>query len=1151
MLLNSNFKMKTILSIIGIFFTVVYGYSQKVDTIYTDSTYILMELNEAGIRDGKFVMYESDYEENILEKGTYKKGAKSGKWEYLSEVSWLDNNVIDQELFDADGQGILMNYDKGIANGKVEISLGNPYSGDHEFIVFNILGEGQYLNGKKDGAWSLYHLDSDKKRGKLAAKCTFNKGKKVEPWLVFMEFGKGLRAIPEIHFMDSVEIHEQYPDESYASGFYNNGLRHGNWTYYSKYDEPSMEVEYDLGIELSRSVNTDSLVSVKVNELRMVYQHPDLIKPNTINFSDNNKFVVVSKDDRIYKTIAFAVYGTKNHMLINSDKIEMPLEDFGIEGITNDGRYLQIFNYKKQKAEAIYDVLMGSILYEHEDMRLFDFDNIISLGEFNSGDFYIRDYEKALEVENKETGDSYLLDSIYNQKPHAWEKIHISPDEKHIGVMDKKVISIWDTETNQLLWESPKQQTFFYEPDFRLLENNIVLCNRVKVDQKDMQIYWYDYKNDKILYSSNSQAFASLSNVGQIGNIAYFGLGDPKKLKTEKVSILNLATGMTSTPSSTEFENDQFYKFQKFVRDSFELAQPEYSAYVNTTAQSYYKWTMMHDDYFDDDGIPHDESDTCQLSYDFFMENDFDEYLKENFNVDALKQYQIVYALNNRATYFDKSDDFSFGLMSHIDVKKGLLFWNGNMSKGERKVKMLYSIKGRPFFYSNDLYYFGSQGLNDVIRFTMNGKLFSYEQFDLKYNRPDIILDRLGYADSTLVKAYHKAYQKRLKKMGFTEDMLKDDFHLPEIKIENFEYMPSITDSTSLGLNLHLNDSKYKLDRINVWLNDVAVYGSDGISLRDRDIETYKSTIKVNLVKGHNKIQVSVLNQAGAESYKETVEIESTGGKSKPDLYLITIGESEFKDSSYNLTYAAKDAKDVGNLFSKSTVYHQVFTKTLTNEQVTKSNVADLKGFIAQAGINDEVMLFIAGHGVLDKDLDYFFATYDMDFNNPTEKGLTYEDLEGLLDGIKPIKKTMFVDACHSGEIDKEEVQLLAQNTTKTEGVQFRAVGNAVTQKLGVQNTSELTKSLFTDLRKGTGATVISSAGGMEFAMEGDDWNNGLFTYCLINGIKSKEADLNKDGEIWLSELKLYVSEQVAILSNGKQQPTSRIENQVLDYRVW
>ncbi|MDX1351310.1 MAG: transposase [Putridiphycobacter sp.] len=70
--------------------------------------------------------------------------------------------------------------------------------------------------------------------------------------------------------------------------------------------------------------------------------------------------------------------------------------------------------------------------------------------------------------------------------------------------------------------------------------------------------------------------------------------------------------------------------------------------------------------------------------------------------------------------------------------------------------------------------------------------------------------------------------------------------------------------------------------------------------------------------------------------------------------------------------------------------------------------------------------------------------------------------------------------------------------------IQFRAVGNTAKPKLGTQNTAELTKSLFTDLRKGTDAAVISSAGGMEFDMEGEDWQNGLFTYCFINGIKTK-----------------------------------------------
>jgi len=305
------------------------------------------------------------------------------------------------------------------------------------------------------------------------------------------------------------------------------------------------------------------------------------------------------------------------------------------------------------------------------------------------------------------------------------------------------------------------------------------------------------------------------------------------------------------------------------------------------------------------------------------------------------------------------------------------------------------------------------------------------------------------------------------------------------------------------------------------------------------------------LAKGKNKIQVSVLNQAGAESYKETLELECTAGKEQPDLYLITIGESEFKQSNFNLTYAAKDAKDIATLFEKSKVYNEVFTKILINNQVTKENVNQLRSFLDEADINDHVMIFLAGHGVLSTDLDYYLATYDMDFNHPEEKGLMYEDLERLLDGIKPLSKTLILDACHSGEIDKEEMELAAVENMAEGDVQFRAVNNTVKSKLGSQNTLELTKSLFTDLRKGTGATVISSAGGMEFAMESGDWQNGLFTYTLLNGIKTGDADLNKDGEIWLSELQKYVGNEVTRMSNGLQQPTSRIENQTVDFRIW
>jgi len=489
-----------------------------------------------------------------------------------------------------------------------------------------------------------------------------------------------------------------------------------------------------------------------------------------------------------------------------------------------------------------------------------------------------------------------------------------------------------------------------------------------------------------------------------------------------------------------------------------------------------------------------------------------------------------------------------------IKLKKEILFWNGMNAEGKRKVSLVVTADGNPIFITPDNYFYAPKEKMKYLSFDINGKIYSFEQFDLKYNRPDIILDRLGYADEALIEAYHKAYIKRLSKMGFTEEMLKDDFKIPEIEIENKNKIPSVIDEGSIDLKLKCGDDLHNLDRINLWVNNVAIYGVAGISLREKQTQTYLTNLKVQLAYGNNKIQVSVLNQAGAESYKETFEIESTAGKLKPDLYLVTIGISNYKDPRYNLNYASKDAIDMTTAFQSGKYFTNVYTKTLTDNDVILENLNSLKTFLAQADINDQVILFIAGHGVLDANFDYYFASYDMDFQNPSARGIPYEMIEALLDGIKPIKKLLFMDTCHSGEVDKDEIQLSDNETESENDISFRNVGIKVENKenqLGLQNTSELMKSLFTDLRKGTGATVISSSGGVEFAMESDLWHNGLFTYCLIDGLTNKKADLNKDNMITVSELQIYIQTEVSKLSNGKQTPTSRIQNNEMDYRVW
>jgi len=69
--------------------------------------------------------------------------------------------------------------------------------------------------------------------------------------------------------------------------------------------------------------------------------------------------------------------------------------------------------------------------------------------------------------------------------------------------------------------------------------------------------------------------------------------------------------------------------------------------------------------------------------------------------------------------------------------------------------------------------------------------------------------------------------------------------------------------------------------------------------------------------------------------------------------------------------------------------------------------------------------------------------------------------------------------------------------------------------------------------------------------MEGEQWNNGVFTYSVIEGIETGNADLNKDGKILVSELQEYVFKNVSNLTGGRQNPTFRRENLEFDFQVY
>lgn len=518
---------------------------------------------------------------------------------------------------------------------------------------------------------------------------------------------------------------------------------------------------------------------------------------------------------------------------------------------------------------------------------------------------------------------------------------------------------------------------------------------------------------------------------------------------------------------------------------------------------------------------------------------------------------KLVSKLANHKSQVDHlnfSNDGKYLLSGSRDGQLSL--WN---SKDNYSIAVHYYLFGEHDFVtvSPDGYYSAPKSSLGKLFFLKDGKLYRSENFDLKLNRPDIIMERIGCAESELIQLYKTAYQKRIKRVNVEESQLANaGFELqPEVRIPEIKTYFNKFKSNLFRFQVQASDSLSVLWKLFVSVNGNPHYGISGKDLRGESLKRMSIPVELELSEGKNLIEISVLNQKGIESLKESFEVlYSSPKEKKPDLYLITIGVSKFKDSKMNLTYSAKDADDLMQLFAskQKDAYGKVNTQSFLDKNATRENILTVKEFLKNTTVNDVVMVFVASHGILDEQLNYYVATYDMDFVKPSERGLSFEMLEGLLDGIPARRKTILLDACHAGELDRDDATIVNTQTLVEDGdIKFRSFGNAVVSKTGKGNSFELSKELFSDLKKSTGATVISSAGAMEYAIEGDKWKNGVFTYSFINGIKNGDADLNKDGSIMLSEIKLYIYKNVHELTNGKQKPTSRVENNLNDFRIW
>ncbi|HEY6064337.1 MAG TPA: caspase family protein, partial [Chitinophagaceae bacterium] len=207
-----------------------------------------------------------------------------------------------------------------------------------------------------------------------------------------------------------------------------------------------------------------------------------------------------------------------------------------------------------------------------------------------------------------------------------------------------------------------------------------------------------------------------------------------------------------------------------------------------------------------------------------------------------------------------------------------------------------------------------------------------------------------------------------------------------------------------------------------------------------------------------------------------------------------------------------------------------------------------LKKKLLQTTVNDKVIIAYSGHGLLSKNFDYYLSTYNVNFSRPEVNGLLYDELENLLDSIPARKKLMLIDACFSGEVDKEELmRIQAVKKQLGEAMDTKGVDPIVdtsNKRLGMKSTFDLMQQLFANVGKSTGAIIIAASGGTQFAREGGGLKNSVFTYCVLEAMKQYPS-MNA------SRLNQVVSRRVTELTHGLQRSTLRNEQKDIDWKLW
>jgi WD40 repeat protein len=243
----------------------------------------------------------------------------------------------------------------------------------------------------------------------------------------------------------------------------------------------------------------------------------------------------------------------------------------------------------------------------------------------------------------------------------------------------------------------------------------------------------------------------------------------------------------------------------------------------------------------------------------------------------------------------------------------------------------------------------------------------------------------------------------------------------------------------------------------------------------------------------------SAVSQATSTAVEVTYVIKDPT-KEEPRLHVLSIGIDAYKPGGPRpLKCAVKDATELASSLSAGSkgLFGSASVTLLTDKTATRSGILTKLNELKNAMHHqDTAVIFYAGHGQPSGG-KFYLLPQDVNVDNIDATAVSGNELKEALNGM-PGRVLLILDACHSALI-------------------------------GIDG-------LVGGLKEEAGVVVMISAQGSEKSLENRTLGHGYFTQALIEGLHGN-ADYNKDGYVYLSELVLYVETEVDRMSEGRQRP--------------